>query len=170
MSELANGATFSRDGRYRYHLWRSAQRQGAGSVAFIMLNPSTADEKNDDPTVRRCIAYAKAWGYQRLDVVNLFALRATDPKALTKVEDPVGPKNDEIIERTMNDASLVVAAWGVHGALHGRDDDVIRMGVPTSKFHYLRFTKGKHPAHPLYLPSTLKPIKWGSSGGGTNGR
>ena len=169
----ANGATFSPDGRYRYHLWRSAQkRRGAGSITFIMLNPSTADAEKDDPTIRRCLAFAKEWGYRRLDVVNLFALRATNPKALKAVSYPeaVGPHNDQAIERVMNDSSLVVAAWGAHGALHQRDDDVIRMVVPTGKMHYLRFTKGKHPAHPLYLPSTLKPIKWGTSGGGANGR
>jgi hypothetical protein len=168
VSDRANGATLSADRKYRYRLWRSLGR-GAGAVTFIMLNPSTADETEDDPTIRRCLAFAKMWGHKSLDVVNLFAFRATNPKELAKAEDPIGPENDRVIERVITDASLVIAAWGVHGALNGRDDDVIRMVQPTGKLHYLRFTKAKHPSHPLYLPGTLKPIQWGSSGG-TNGR
>jgi hypothetical protein len=141
-------------------------------VTFIMLNPSTADETEDDPTIRRCVAFAKMWGHKSLDVVNLFALRTPYPSQLKRATyvEAVGPDNDKMIEKVVSEASLVIAAWGVHGALHERDDDVIRMVHSTGKLHYLRFTKAKHPAHPLYLPSTLKPIKWGSSGGETNGR
>lgn len=163
MSEKrANGATLSTDRKYRYHLWRSLHtKTGAGNVTFIMLNPSTADETMNDPTIRKCLSFARAWGYKSMDVVNLFALRATNPKELVKAADPIGPKNDQVIEKIVADASLVIAAWGVHGALHQRDDDVIRMVTPTGKLHYLRFTKHKHPSHPLYLPMALKPIPWG---------
>lgn len=167
MSEpRANGAVLSPDRIYRYHLWRSLKtKSGAGSVTFVMLNPSTADETMDDPTIRRCLGFARTWGYKSMDVVNLFALRTTYPRVLKRLPymEAIGWENNAMIEKVASEASIVIAAWGIHGALHQRDDDVIRMLVPTGKLHYLRFTKDKHPSHPLYLPMTLKPIPWGKS-------
>jgi hypothetical protein len=91
-----------------------------------MLNPSTADGKEDDPTIRRCIGFAKAWEYGSLDVVNLFAFRATDPKELLYVKDPMGPDNNLWLGLSAEAAARIVLAWGVNGFLLDRNKDVIR--------------------------------------------
>ena len=108
---------------YRYALWRE-WIGGDGYVMFIGLNPSTADETQDDPTIRRCIAFAKAWGYGGLSMTNLFAFRATDPKKMKAVADPIGPENDAHLLRLARDAGVIVAAWGANGTHRGRDADV----------------------------------------------
>lgn len=106
------GAVFSPDRIYRYRLTRDGAMHGS-TVLFIMLNPSTADETQDDPTIRRCMAYAARWGHARLEVVNLFALRATNPMQLRLFRgDPVGPDNDRHIMEAVQDADIVIAAWG----------------------------------------------------------
>ncbi len=151
-------ATFSPCRLYRYALWRVwGAEQGAvdrGYVLFIGLNPSTADEKKDDPTIRRCVAFAQAWGYSGLCMANLFAFRATDPADMLAAADPVGPENDDWLVQLAHGASRVVAAWGVHGAHKARDTHV-KERIPD--MHYLRLTKDGHPGHPLYLPKTLTP-------------
>lgn len=150
-------AVFSPCRKYRYALWRKwDDRLDAKMVAFIGLNPSTADETQDDPTIRRCIGFAKAWGYGSLCMLNLFAFRATDPKEMLAADDPVGPDNDFTIQR-MSLRVDCVAAWGTHGTHRGRDKAVRGM---VENLHYLRLTKDGHPAHPLYLPATLTPQKW----------
>lgn len=141
---------------YRYVLWREWS-YGEGYVMVIGLNPSTADEVQDDPTIRRCIAYAKAWGYAGLCMTNLFGFRATDPKDMKAVADPVGPDNNKHLESVAEHAGVVVAAWGMHGVHRGRDEEVIAM--LGSKLHCLRLTKDGHPAHPLYLSKTLTPVQ-----------
>ena len=108
---MRGGATFSADRRYRYRLWREWDRSRA-VVAFVMLNPSTADASRDDPTIRRCIGFARAWGFGGVEVANLFALRATDPRHLRGVPDPVGPRNARSLKLALAHASLVVVAWG----------------------------------------------------------
>ena len=110
-----NGATCDARRRYRYRLWRE---WGASPrrVTFIMLNPSTADERVLDPTIRRCIGFAKAWGFDGVDVVNLFAWRSTDPAALARVADPIGPDNDETIAASLRQSALAVAACGCENA------------------------------------------------------
>ena len=141
--------------RYRYVLSR---RWGDGpSAMFIGLNPSTADETADDPTIRRCVAYAKAWGYGALCMTNLFAYRATQPTDMLAQDDPIGPENDAHLRRLATDAGVVVAAWGTHGAHLGRDAQV-RTLLPN--LHYLRLTKDGHPGHPLYLAASLRPVAW----------
>lgn len=153
-------AFFSRDRIYRYGWWhRVAVSKHPLCVNFIMLNPSTADESHVDPTVRRCAGYARAWGYDYLAVTNLFAFRATDPRALKTVDDPVGPRNDGFLRMTAKRADLVVAAWGNHGALHARSAAVRKLlrGVPLT---FLSLTKTGEPSHPLYLPSNLVPVEW----------
>ena len=148
-------ATFSECRRYRYTLGR---RWDSGkSVMFVGLNPSTADETLDDPTIRRCIGYAKAWGYNGLLMTNIFAYRSTDPKGLLTIEDPVGPGNDEALLRCFSEVDLAIAAWGVHGTLAKRNEKVRELLTP---LYYLRLTKEGHPGHPLYLPKTLTPIAW----------
>src|SRR5438128_11131670 len=113
LATVIGGATFSRDRRYRYRLWRRWDRSRA-VVAFVMLSPSTADAMHDDPTIRRCVGFARAWGCGGVDVVNLFALRATDPRALRKAADPIGPANERHLRRAVRAAGLVVLAWGAH--------------------------------------------------------
>jgi len=156
---LANsGATFSRCGVYRYRLWRA---WGKGPrCPFVMLNPSTADEEANDPTIRRCIGYAREWGYSGLEVVNIFALRSTDPNELYIHPAPVGGiENDEAItEAVALGSGVAVCAWGDHGAHLGRGHDVYRMltdlGVRLVAF---KVNKSGHPIHPLYQPASLRP-------------
>lgn len=151
-------ATFSPCRIWRYRLER---RWGAGLVAaFILLNPSTADETKDDPTIRRCIGFAKAWGYGGLVLGNLFAFRSTDPAGLRLTSDPIGPGNDEALRAIGAAADRVVCGWGSHGALTGRGaavTDFLRSaGVP---LFALAMTAGGQPGHPLYLPAAAKPFE-----------
>jgi len=150
-------AVFDSTRTYRYTLerrWSDAQ-----PAVFVMLNPSTADALTDDPTIRRCVSFAKREGCGGLIVVNLFALRSTDPKQLYSHPDPVGPSNDGIVYEAQHQGSPVIAAWGVHGTLNGRDravcsllefGDVIALGV----------TKDGHPRHPLYVAGDAPLVLW----------
>ena len=144
----ARGAIISDCGTYRYRLWR---RWDAGpACVFIMLNPSTADATNDDPTIRRCIGFAKREGCGSLEVVNLFAFRATSPADLKKAEDPVGPENDSYLQQAMFYAKgTVIAAWGAHGSYLNRDKDVRQLLDEPLKC--LGMTKTNAPKHPLYI-------------------
>lgn len=148
-------ATFSACRTYRYSLWRQWGEEGKHYVMFICLNPSTADEVNNDGTVERCMAFARFWGYDAMCMVNLFAYCTTDPYYLLRASEPVGQDNDKTIKRWAADAKLVVAAWGTKGTHQGRDAQVKAL-VP--HLHCLRLTKDGHPSHPLYLPSNLKPV------------
>lgn len=156
-------AVFSPCGKYRYRLERvlidPADDIVIKSVAFCMLNPSTADAMKDDNTIRRCKAYAKTWGYNRLIVVNLFAWRATMPMELYRHDvDPVGADNDEHILRAAREADKLVCAWGQHGALLSRASIVLNMLCTAGLTRYgLAFTKDGHPKHPLYLRGDALP-------------
>lgn len=127
------------------------------TVAFVMLNPSTADETDLDPTCRRCKGFAEDWGYGRLVVGNIFALRSTDPNQLYDHDDPVGPENDEHLRQICEEADLVVAAWGTHGDFHDRGRAVAEM-LPD--LHALDTTKAGHPNHPLYQPADREPVEF----------
>lgn len=153
---------FSSCRTYRYALWRE-WIGGDGYAMFVGLNPSTADETQDDPTIRRCIAYAKAWGYSGLCMTNLFAYRATQPEDMKSATDPVGPENDAYLKTLAEGAGVIVAAWGVHGT-HGGRHNAVRAMLPG--LHCLALTKDGHPGHPLYLRKTLTPIPMGSSAEG----
>jgi hypothetical protein len=145
-------------GTYRYSLTRSWE-QGLPWCLFVMLNPSTADATVDDPTIRRCVGFARDWGYGRLHVVNLFGLRATDPKALRSHEDPVGPDNDSAILRAAARCELIVAAWGAHGSHLDRNRAVWDLlGAAGLAVFCLGTTEQGHPKHPLYLKTDLKPV------------
>lgn len=151
-------AKISDDGLYRYTLSRRWD-YGGTTAFFIMLNPSTADGFVDDPTIRRCMGYAKAWDCTALVVVNLYAYRATKPEDLWTVEDPVGPDNDYWLRREMavakaTDAPLI-AAWGANA----KPDRVahVRLMPGAGRMQALGLTKGGQPRHPLYLPATAKP-------------
>jgi hypothetical protein len=124
---------------------------------FVGLNPSTADAMLDDPTIRRCIGFARSWGYGGLMMTNLFAFRATLPRAMKAAIDPIGPDNDQVLRTAYLNAGIVIAAWGAHGAHKGRDV-AVRAMLP--RLHYLRLTQGGHPGHPLYLPGSLSPLAW----------
>ena len=127
-----------------------------------MLNPSTADAEKFDPTVRRCFGFARDWGFGGLEVVNLFALRSTYPDLLGKAGDPVGPGNDAAILTAVEGSDLVVAAWGIHGRLHGRDRAVLKLIEGIADLYCLGTTKAKDPLHPLHQPKSLKPVLYWS--------
>lgn len=150
---MDSSADFSDCRTYRYALWRTWGGVN-GYCMFVGLNPSTADETLDDPTIRRCIKFAKDWGYSGLCMTNIFAYRATDPKVMKSVADPIGPDNDDWLRDSASQAAVVIAAWGTHGKHMGRADAVKRL-LPN--LSYLRLTKDGHPSHPLYLPGNLRP-------------
>lgn len=128
-----------------------------------MLNPSTADATQDDPTIRRCIGFARDWGYGSLKVVNLFAFRATDPSILEGAADPIGPENDRHLVETCQQADLVVAAWGNYGRLLGRDRQVVALLASHSEIMCLGSTKCGNPRHPLYVRGDTQPMPFGSA-------
>lgn len=139
-------------------------------LLFVMLNPSTATEQDDDPTIRRCIGYATSWGYSHLWIANAFAWRSTDPYAMVRRhkrgEDVIGPLNDAVIRAATYHADRVVCAWGNHGALGGRaaavralivGDPAEPVGVP----HVIKLNrKTGQPVHPLYQPAALDARPW----------
>jgi hypothetical protein len=145
-----SGAAFSTDKAYRYVLTRTWDA-ALPVMTWVMLNPSTADAAADDPTIKRCKAFARREGCGGIAVVNLFGLRATDPRALPEHADPVGPANDWFLRLHAQGASRAVAAWGAHGMLRGRAAEVARMleAVPGIRLECLGVTKDGHPKHPL---------------------
>jgi len=147
------------EGAYRYVLTRSWE-DGAGTVNVIMLNPSTATHLVDDPTIRRCEAYARRWGYRRLTITNLFAYRATTPAELRRAADPVGPENDSHLLCYAQEANRVLVAWGTHGAYLGRDRSVLTLLEAhrhCGRLVCLGVTNDGYPRHPLYLPADITP-------------
>ncbi|GLP95136.1 DUF1643 domain-containing protein [Paraferrimonas sedimenticola] len=142
--------------RYRFALWRIWEPQKP-LVMFIGLNPSTANESQDDPTLIRCINYAKAWGYGGVCTANLFAYRATDPKAMLAASDPVGVGNDAWLQKLAAQAQMIVAAWGNHGA-HLNRSQTVRALLP--QLHCLSLNRSGEPAHPLYQKANLQPLLW----------
>jgi len=122
---------------------------------FVGLNPSTADETTDDPTLTRCINYAKSWGYGGVCMANLFAFRATEPSVMKAAKDPVGLQTNEWLRKLAHDAGLVVAAWGNDGAYLNRSTQVVEF-LPN--MHCLKMNKSGEPAHPLYQKANLKTI------------
>lgn len=155
-------AVISDDGLYRYTLGRVWGDPGSAAV-FVMLNPSTADADQDDPTIRRCIGFAKALGCGALHVVNLYAYRATNPADLWTVPDPVGPDNDQILADAAHRAQVehrpLIVAWGANAradrveqvlALPGFRDNALALGV----------TKAGAPRHPLYLRADARAERW----------
>jgi len=129
-----------------------------------MLNPSTADETTDDPTIRRCRGFAKSWGYGGIEVVNLFALRATDPAQLRSHTAPIGPENDVYIVSAATDekTGLIVCAWGRHGRFNERDSAILQMLQPRCSLHVLNWTMTGEPRHPLYVKGDVRPIPFSS--------
>jgi hypothetical protein len=122
---------------------------------FVGLNPSTADETSDDPTLTRCINFAKSWGYGGVCMANLFAFRATEPSVMKASDDPTGTENNKWLKKLAKDAALVVAAWGNDGSYLERSEQVKEL-LPN--LYCLKLNKSGEPAHPLYQAAKLKPM------------
>ena len=163
-STQIGSAVLSECGRYRYRLEREADPLGSGAVNFVMLNPSTADATADDPTIRRCVGFAKSRGYARLVVTNLFAFRATNPADMRgrTLAELVGPDNDEYLISVARAADAVVCAWGANGNLYRRKETVKRMlsEIPVN-LTALKMTKHGDPQHPLYIAGKTMPVAFG---------
>jgi hypothetical protein len=157
---MTSGATISDCGIYRYKLWRTWDGT-LPPVTFVMLNPSTADHERDDPTIRRCLDFARRWGCGSLRVVNLFALRSPDPAALRTAADAVGPENDGTILEACG-AGLTVAAWGAHPFAVRRVRRVLELlNGAGARLRCLGVTKEGHPRHPLYVKGDVTLIEFG---------
>lgn len=177
---ISRGAIISKDQKYRYLLWREwrgthnpnnwrwfGEKDGAGhdygepkACVFIMLNPSTANAEKDDPTIRRCVGFAKSWNFERLEVVNLFAHRATKPSvllALSHNDDPEGDQNSEIVRRATAEAGMVICAWGAHGG-HLQQDETALGWFACKEKYILGLTADDHPRHPLYVTAASQPV------------
>lgn len=158
--DAASVAEYSECEAYRYSLTRVWDPDGNRAL-FIMLNPSTATELQNDPTVERCERRARALGFGAFRVLNIFAYRATDPRDMRAAPDPVGPANDAAILEALAWADQVICAWGTHGEHLARGPKVEALlrqaGVPL--FH-LGLSKHGHPKHPLYIGYDVKPVPW----------
>lgn len=146
-------AVFSPCGLYRYRLGRTWDERSP-VVNFLMLNPSTADAIDDDPTITRCMGFARRWYGGGIVVTNLYAFKATKPKDLWRAAEPIGPDNDATILAEAKRAGLVICAWGNHGAKNGRGDQVLKVlreaGVEPWA---LDITLARQPGHPLFIPA-----------------
>ena len=154
---MKNTAKLSECRKYRYALWRTWDNSKP-YVMFVGLNPSIADEVSDDPTLTRCINFAKLWGYGGVCMANLFAFRATEPSDMKLAQDPIGKENNQWLEKLAESAGLVVAAWGNDGSFLNRSTQVKEL-LPN--LHCLKMNKSGEPAHPLYQKASTqpKPIK-----------
>lgn len=171
VAEVFGDAQMSPCEQYRYILTR---RWGVGrSAVFVMLNPSTADAATDDPTIRRCVSFARREGCSGITVVNLYAFRATGPADMLKAGDPVGPANDVYLVGAINGAadsgSPVIAAWGANGnAIRARV--VVNMAWEAGvELMCLGVTKGGSPRHPLYVRGDTPLVVLGADVPGTLG-
>lgn len=161
--DAASTAVYSDCEAYRYLLTRVWDPQGQKAL-FVMLNPSTATEVQNDPTVERCERRARALGFGAFRVTNIFAYRATDPKVMRSAADPVGPENDAAIVDSVPWADQILCAWGTHGAHLNRGAQVEallrRAGKP---LYHLGLSKAGHPKHPLYIGYAKQPEPWTSA-------
>ena len=156
---MPNECVFSPDRRYRYtlvHRWDELLNPGHG-IAWIGLNPSTADEHQLDPTLRRIRDFSSAWGYAYFVMLNLFAWRATEPAVMKAVSEPVGPDNDHWIAHWSAGVERVVVAWGEHGVHLGRDRAVLAL-LDRSKIFCLGRNASGQPKHPLYVSRQAAPL------------
>lgn len=158
---MIRSAIIDSTGTFRYHLSRTWAPLFRDRCIFIMLNPSTADGAEDDPTIRRCIGFARSWGCGGMDVVNLFAVRSPIPAFVLSRQDRVGPENDRHIRQavTQREVWRVVAAWGMNGRdCPGRVAEV--MALIDRDVHCLGVTQEGHPKHPLYVPADTPLIPY----------
>ncbi|MCW8140634.1 MAG: DUF1643 domain-containing protein [Planctomycetota bacterium] len=158
---MERSARLSPCGLYRYTLERHWDRS-RGHALLVLLNPSTADATQDDPTLRRGVGFAEEWGYGGVVFVNLFAFRSTDPRALKNAVDPVGPDNDGHLLAQAARASTIVLAWGAHGTLLQRDRHVLRLLTEGGHAKLMTFgtTANGSPRHPLYVAKGTPLVKY----------
>ena len=150
------GAKFSKCRKYRYTLWRTWDTSKP-KIMFLGLNPSTADETNNDPTVTRCINYANSWGYGGMFMMNIFAFRTTYPVELKKTSNPIGKDNNRWIKKVSLSVDKSIGAWGNDGMFLHRSTDIKKI---VKNLYCLKINSSGEPSHPLYLKATLKPIKY----------
>ena len=153
---MKKDAILSEDRKYRYVLSRIWD-ESKPLVVIIGLNPSTADEKDDDNTIKKCINFSKNWGYGGLYMLNLFAFRATAPSDMFNASSPIGEENSKYIEKYSKLSDKVICAWGNNGNFKNRSKEVL-LNIE-NKF-YLKLNKSGEPAHPLYLSKDLIPIRF----------
>lgn len=155
-------AEISPCGQYRYTLTRPplAPYPDRGTAAFCMLNPSTADATLDDPTIRRCRGFAERWGCNGITVVNLYALRSKDPRALWNHADPVGPMNDYWLRLVARECGGMVCAWGANAKPERVAQAVQALRAAGAKLYCLGTTKDGHPRHPLYVRGDQPLVPW----------
>lgn len=156
---MKKDANISKCKKYRYSLTRLWD-ENKPCVLFIMLNPSTADAEYDDPTIRRCINFAKNWGFGGLNVCNLFAYRSTDPLELLRINNPQGEDNLYCLEYYISVSEKIICAWGNEPVLKKINSDMQIMELiykQKEKVHYLELSKKGTPKHPLYLKKDLQP-------------
>lgn len=154
-----SGAHFSRCRRYRYLLWRDWD-PSRHKLAFCMLNPSTADEVANDPTVARCEVRARRLGFGGLIVINAYAWRSTDPDVLPTVEDPVGPDNDAVIANVAANANMLICGWGKHATHLNRGRRVLEIiRAAGARPMALKLNKDGSPQHPLYIGYDAQPVE-----------
>ena len=153
-------AVFSPSRIYRYTLCREVNPDGTGTCAWIMLNPSTADEHVLDPTLTRCFNYTRLWGYRYMLIGNIFAYRATDPKDMQAQTDPIGILNDQYLDKIVLQSDKVICGWGTtqHKYFSERGHDVLNVVRMSTDPYALKITKDGHPSHPLYLKKDLEPV------------
>lgn len=155
---IGSSAVLSPCGGYRYQLGRT-WNPDLPTIGWVMLNPSTADAEQDDPTIRRCIGFARRWDFGGLIVMNLFALRSSDPASLRSHTDPVGPDNDMHLQRLSALTGQIVVAWGTHSMAATRARAVLDLIAREGRDVYcLRVTASGMPKHPLYVPSAVNPL------------
>jgi hypothetical protein len=153
-------AELSPCGTWRYTLTREWDATEP-TVLFVLLNPSKADARTDDPTLKKGVAFAKAWGFGRVVFVNLYAFRSTDPEALREAADPVGPENDWYVAEQAQRVGLIVLAWGAHAFAENRALEMLHLLYPfRQQCVHLGLTKDGHPKHPLYLKGSTKHEPW----------
>ena len=163
LPRVTSSAFISECGQYRYELRRTWD-ESKPKVMFIMLNPSTADADIDDPTIRRCIAFAKSWNYGGILVGNLFAYRATEPKTLLTVTDPIGKENITHLKVLSFESDIIVCAWGnskiVERLGKKLGSDYKPLSEILGRLFYLELANDGTPKHPLYLKGDLKPVRF----------
>ena len=157
-NKIKSTASYSDCELYRYSLKRVWQPDKK-KVTFVLLNPSTATEQKNDPTVERCERRARTLGFGAFLVCNIFAWRDTKPKTMKLSIDPIGPNNDKAISDGCKWADTVICAWGTHGSHLNRGSKVLAL-IGKKNLYHLGLTKDGSPKHPLYISYKQKPIKW----------
>jgi len=159
---VVRSASFSRCGSYRYQLIRQWD-DGDGCCVFIGLNPSTADHRQDDPTIRRCMGFARQWGHRKMVMINLFAYRTPYPKELKHTPHPVGKQNRRVIRRHCQPENRIVAAWGAYGILKNQANQLADIWSGNTLYCF-GLTAGGQPLHPLYQRSDAALIRFNTAG------